>query len=99
MRPGSLHSYLKLVQEWENRVKQGPEPSMQEQNEFVQLVGQEFCKLPPDYNTIMNLETETSFLHTFAAAFDSFGVFCRGAFAIMIWPVRLLRRISQRLQR
>jgi len=95
MKPGSLEKYQMMVQEWENRVKQDPPPSWQEVNEFCEAVGREFCTLPPDYNNLMNLENETSFLHTFGEAVYAFYVFCLKMKEILIWPVRLLHRQEQ----
>ena len=99
MQPGSLRSYQKLIQDWENRVEQGQEPSVQELNELTEAIGREFCKLPPDYNKIMNPENETSFSHTFGEAIHAFYVFCLTMKEILIWPVKLALRTMQRMQR
>ena len=92
MQPGSLHSYLKIVQDWENKVGQDREPSEQELNELTEAIGREFCKLPPDYNRLMNPEKETSFLHTFGEAIYAFYVFCLRTKEVVIWPVKLIHR-------
>ena len=83
--------YQAMVQAWENRVKQGPLPDWQEQSEFAEAIGREFCRLPDWYSTIMNPESETSFLHTFGEAIYAFYVFCLKMKEVVIWPVKLLR--------
>ena len=99
MQPGSLRSYQKIIQDWENKVGPNREPSERELNELNAAVALEFCRLQPDYNTILNPESETSFLHTFFEAVGAFGVFCRSTIKLLIWPVILLRRKGQHRQK
>ncbi len=88
-----------MIQDWGNRVKRDPTPSLQEHNEFAEAVGREFCWLPPEYNKIMSLGNVTSFLHTFDEAISAFYVFCQKMTEVMLWPVKLLRRKEQTKQR
>lgn len=98
MKSDSLDRYLELVQNWENRVKQGPLPDWQEYNDLTEAIGREFCRMPPDYSMLMSPESETSFLHTFGEATYAFYVFCLRTKEVLIWPVILLRRRVQQMR-
>ena len=93
----SLSTYQKMVRDWENRVKQGPPPSVQELNCFVETIGREFCRLPPDYNMLMSLESEPSFPQTFGEAICVFYVFCLKMKEVAIWPAKSLHRKVQQM--
>jgi len=99
MKFDSLGRYQIMVRDFENRVRRDPLPDWKEYNDFAEEVGREFCKLPPDYNMLMNPENETSFLHTFGEAIYAFYAFCLKMTEVVIWPVKLLlRRAQQRRQ-
>lgn len=98
MKSDSLYRYPELIRNWENRVKQDPLPSEQESNDLTEAIGHEFCRLPPDYNMLMNPENKTSFLHTFGEAIYVFYVFGLNVKEVLIWPARLLRHKVQRKQ-
>ena len=93
MRFDSLSRYQIMVRDFENTIKQYPSLDWQKYNEFSFQVGREFCRLPPDYNTLMSPENGTSFLHIFGEAIYAFYVFCLKMKEVLIWPVKSVRRM------